>query len=300
MTDRARPRIFLLGMRGQVGWELIRTLAPLGVIRALDRASLDLTDMDSVRSATRSAEPDVIVNAAAYTQVDRAEDDPVTANRVNGEAPGVLASEAARTGALLVHFSTDYVFDGAARRAYAENDATGPANMYGASKLAGEEVVLDTGADAYVFRVGWVYGRRGRNFLGTIERLARERAEIAVVADQFGSPTWSRAIAEATSQAVSRWLTARAAGTEAPSRGVYHMASRDYTTWHEFASAIVASMSPSDGWAPPAVRPISTAEYPTRAARPAWTVLSSVRLRDTFGLELPPWREQLALCMESP
>jgi dTDP-4-dehydrorhamnose reductase len=299
VSGRARPRILLLGMCGQVGWELIRTLAPLGVVRALDRAGLDLADMDAVRSAVRSGEPDIIVNAAAYTHVDRAEDDPVTANRVNGEAPGVLAAEAARTGALLVHFSTDYVFDGAARRAYSENDATGPANVYGASKLAGEAAVLETRADAYVFRVGWVYGRRGRNFLGTIEGLARERAEIAVVADQFGSPTWSRAIAEATSQAVARWLTAPVVGSEAPPRGVYHMASPDYATWHEFASAIVANMAPLDGWTPPAVRPISTAEYPTRAARPARTVLSSVRLRDTFGLELPPWREQLAQCMES-
>lgn len=299
VTDRARPRILLLGARGQVGWELLRTLAPLGEIRALDRRSLDLMDMDAIRSAARSAEPDVIVNAAAYTHVDRAEDDPATANRINAEAPGVLAAEAERTGALLVHFSTDYVFDGTATSPYVEEDATGPANVYGASKLTGDEAVLGTKACAYVFRVGWVYDRRGNNFLKTIERRAREGGELAVVADQFGCPTWSRAIAEVTAQAVARWLTARASEVEPPPRGLYHMASPDHTTWHEFASAIVASMVPVDGWAPPSVKPITTAEYPTRARRPARTVLNSARLFDTFGLALPPWREQLALCMEA-
>jgi dTDP-4-dehydrorhamnose reductase len=299
VTDGSRPRILLLGARGQVGCELARTLAPLGVICALDRRSLDLADMDAVRSAVRSAQPDVIVNAAAYTHVDRAEDEPATASRINAAAPGVLAGEAERTGALFVHFSTDYVFDGTATRPYVEDDATGPVNVYGASKLAGDEAVLATKAHAYVFRVGWVYDRRGRNFLRTIERLAREQSEIAVVADQFGSPTWSRVIAEATAQAVARWLTARTVGTAAPPRGVYHMASPDHATWHELALAIVAGMAPGDGWAPPPVKPITTAEYPTRAPRPAWTVLDSVRLRETFGLALPPWRQQLALCMQT-
>ena len=299
MTERARPRIVLLGMQGQIGWELRRTLAPLGEVVAQDRRSLDLVDIDAVRSVVRAIRPDVIVNAAAYTDVDRAEDEPAIALRVNGEAPGVLGEEAARARALLVHFSTDYVFDGTATRPYAEDDAAGPVNVYGASKLAGDVDVLASQADTYVFRVGWVYDRRGRNFLRTIERLARERVEIDVVADQFGSPTWSRAVAEATAQAVARWLTGRAMGTDSPPRGLYHMASPDHATWHEFASAIVAAMPPSKGWAPPQVRPIRTAEYPTRAARPAWTVLNSVRLRDAFAIELPRWRDQLALCMET-
>lgn len=299
MTEPGPPRLLLLGARGQLGWELARTLASLGEVIPLDRGRLDLADLAAVRKAARDAAAAVVVNAAAYTQVDRAESEPLLALRVNGEAPAVLADEAARSGALLVHFSTDYVFDGTGTRPYSEADTPSPGTVYGSSKLAGDDAVLRSGAQAYVFRVGWVYGRRGSSFLDTISRQARERDQLRVVADQHGSPTWSRVVAETATLAIAQWMTARRAGQDPPARGLYHMASPDYTTWHGFASEIVEQMPPREGWTRPAVQPITTGEYPAAAARPAWSVLDSSRLREVFGLSLPPWREQLARCMES-
>jgi dTDP-4-dehydrorhamnose reductase len=240
---------------------------------------------------------DVVVNAAAYTQVERAEAEPGLAHRINGEAPGVLADEAARAGALLVHFSTDYAFDGTGARPYNENDTPGPATAYGASKLAGDEAVLGSAAEAYVFRVAWVYGRTGHNFLNTIERLAREREELRVVADQYGTPTWSGAIAEAVALAVGQWLSSQREGKASPPPGLYHMASPDHTTWHGFASAIVDRLDFPPGKSRPPVIPITTAEYASRVQRPVWTVMDSGKLFRTFGLALPPWREQLAQCL---
>jgi dTDP-4-dehydrorhamnose reductase len=300
MGEGPRPRLLLLGAQGQVGGELTRTLPPLGDLTALDRASADLSEAAAIRAAVRAHAPDVIVNAAAYTEVDRAETEPDAAHRINGTAPGVLAAEAARGGALLVHYSTDYVFDGTCSRPYTERDAPGPRTTYGASKLAGDEAVLASEADAYILRVGWVYGRRGRNFLNTMLRLAGERDELRVVADQHGGPTWSRAIAETTSVAVGKWLTARRLGGAAPPRGVYHLAPPDSTTWHGFATAIVQAMTPPDGRTRPRVTAITSAEFPTLATRPAWSVLDGSLLRETFGLELPPWRTQLELCLGGP
>jgi dTDP-4-dehydrorhamnose reductase len=297
VTDLARPRILLLGAHGQVGFELTRTLAPLGDVQALDRAGLDLTDLDAVREVTRAARAQVIVNAAAYTRVEAAEAESEIAHRINGDAPAVLASEAARSSALLVHFSTDYVFDGAGTRPYVEDDIPAPRTAYGTSKLAGDQAVLDSDADAYVFRVAWVYSRRGQNFLNTIERLARERSELRVVADQHGSPTWSRAIAETTALAIEQWLTARRAGRAGPPPGLYHVAPPDHTTWHGFATEIVRKLDFREGTQRPPVVPITTSEYPSRVNRPAWTVLDSEKLFRTFGLRLPPWKVQLAECM---
>lgn len=276
---------------------MMRTLAPLGEVRALDRAALDLADLDAVRSAVRDAKADVVVNAAAYTQVERAEKESQLAHKINGDAPAVLAKEAARSGALLVHFSTDYVFDGASERPYDEDDATAPRTAYGASKLAGDEAVLGSEVEAYVFRVAWVYGRNGHNFLNTIERLARERDELRVVADQHGTPTWSCAIAEAAARAVGLWLASRREGRPPPPCGLYHMASPDHTTWHGFASAIVEHLDFPQGKSRPAVTPITTAEYGSGVERPAWTVMDSRRLLETFGLALRPWRKQLAECL---
>jgi dTDP-4-dehydrorhamnose reductase len=293
------PRLLLLGAGGQLGRELTRTLAPLGEVLALDRAGLDLTDLDAVRETARAAGATVIVNAAAYTRVDRAETETSLAHRVNGEAPEVLANEAARSGSLLVHFSTDYVFDGASTRPYVEDDATRPLNAYGSSKLVGDEAVLGSAAEVYVFRVGWVYGQGGQNFLNTIQRLARERAELRVVADQHGAPTWSRLIAELTARAIEQWLAGRHGVSAAPGRGLYHMASPDWTTWHGFASEIVQRLDHSEANPLPTVRAITTAEYPTPARRPPWSVLDSRKLFDAFGLTLPPWREQLAECFGS-
>lgn len=298
MTRTGRPLLLLLGARGQIGHELTHSLAPLGDVRALDRDTLDLSEPDSIREVIGASAPQVIVNAAAYTQVDRAESEPTLAQRINGDAPAVLAAEAARCGALLVHYSTDYVFEGSDARPYRERDRPAPRTVYGASKLRGDESVLESDAEAYIFRVGWVYSRREQNFLGTILRLAREREELRVVGDQHGGPTWSRAVAEATSQAVGQWLTARFAGRAAPARGVYHMAPPDHTTWHGFASTVVDMMVLPEGAKRPQVRAITSAEYPTTVVRPAWSVLDANLLRETFGLELPSWRVQLSQCMQ--
>lgn len=297
MASLARSRILLLGAQGQVGSELFRTLGPLGEVQALGRAGLDLSDLDAVREVTRAARAEVIVNAAAFTRVERAETESDLAHRINGDAPRTLASEAARSSALLVHFSTDYVFDGSGTRPYVENDIPAPRTAYGSSKLAGDEAVLQSDAEAYVFRVGWVYSRGGQNFLNTIERLARERDELRVVADQHGSPTSSRSIAETAALAIERWLRSRREGGAVPPRGLYHMASPDYTTWHGFASEIVGRMDFPEGKQRPPVIPITASEYPSRVNRPSWTVLDSHKLFQTFGLRLPPWRVQLAECM---
>jgi dTDP-4-dehydrorhamnose reductase len=219
--------------------------------------------------------------------------------RINGYAPGAMADGAHEAGALLVHFSTDYVFDGTGTTPYREGDEPSPRSVYGESKRVGDAAALATQAEVYIFRVGWVYGQRGRNFLNTIRRLARERDELRVVADQVGAPTWSRAIAEATALAVGQLLLRRRSGMPLAPRGVYHMAAPDHTTWHGFACEIVGRTPPVPGRSRPAITPISTTDYPTPAKRPAWSVLDSSRLGATFGLGLPGWREQLALCLGS-
>ena len=289
-------RILLLGADGQIGWELRRTLAPLGELMPYTRETLDLGDRAGLRRTIRQAAPAVIINAAAYTHVDAAEREPQLADRINHLAPGDIAAEAERAGALLVHFSTDYVFDGASSAAYREADATGPLNTYGRSKLAGDEAILATAASAYIFRVAWVYGSRGKNFLRTIRRLAIGPDDLRVVNDQRGTPTWCRSVADAVTAAVVRVMSDRAAGAEPPPAGVYHMSAPDSATWFEFASEVVAEMA-SRGVGVPRVVPVTSAEHPTPARRPAFTVLNSDRLLDGFGLQLRPWREQLAACI---
>lgn len=297
MADREHPTILLTGASGQVGGELRTALAGLGELHALDRQALDLADLDAVRAAVRSIRPRVIVNAAAYTQVDRAESDAATAMRINAEAPGVLAREAARLGAVMIHYSTDYVFDGRARQPYVETDVTGPCNAYGVSKLAGERAVMEHAEGAYVFRLAWVYGVRGRNFLQTILRLANELDELRIVADRFGTPTWSRYVAHATATALAQILAARRDAKPRIQPGIYHMASPDHTTWHGFADAILRAM-PWDASRPrPRAVAIATAECATTAERPLWSVLSGDRLHRTFAIDLPPWRTQLAGCL---
>ena len=283
-------RILLLGRDGQVGWELQRTLAPLGEVVALGRAELDLGDTAAIRARVRALRPQVIVNAAAYTAVDRAEREPEAAFAVNARAPGILAEEAQRLGALLVHYSTDYVFDGRKREPYTEQDEPNPLNVYGASKLEGERAVQAAAERHLVFRTGWVYGLRGNNFLLTMLRLFREREEVRVVADQIGAPTWSRLIAEATAQALA--VEARCGGV--PS-GIYHLSAAGQTSWHGFAEAILVAM-PGPKRAR-AVVPIRTEEYPTTAARPRYSVLDSGRLADTIAIRLPAWERQIELAL---
>ena len=277
-------RIRLTGRNGQVGWDLERALAALGEVIATDRATLDLADFVSIRRTVREANPEVIVNAAAYTAVDKAESEPELVMRINGEAPGVLAEEAERLGALLVHYSTDYVFDGALDRAYREDDAPNPINAYGASKLAGEQAVRKSGCRHFIFRTGWVYGPRGNNFYRTIARAARERPQLRVVSDQFGAPTSSGAIARATARVLGLSLPAPSAAS-----GTFHMSAGGETTWHGFASAIVAREGLNT-----VVTAIRSDEYPAAARRPRNSRLDNARLHATFGVALPEWRDGLA------
>jgi dTDP-4-dehydrorhamnose reductase len=293
-STRALPRILVTGASGQLGFELARTLAPLGDVIATDRAALDLADADAIVAAMRAHTPAVVVNAAAYTAVDQAERDEAQAHAINAIAPGILAEQAHRIGALLVHYSTDYVFDGRQAEPYAEDAPTNPVNAYGRSKLAGEQAIAATGATAFVFRTSWVYADRGRNFLLTMRRLAGEREEIRVVDDQRGTPNWSRALARATSRVLTRdreWLAART--------GVYNMTSTGATTWFGFAQAIIGDLQQDVARDAKVARvlPINTAQYPTPAARPANSVLDDRRFTSTFGFALPAWQEALAECL---
>ena len=294
--DGARP-ILLTGADGQIGWELRRALAPLGRVVALRRADADLADPDALRTAVRAARPALVVNAAAFTGVDAAERDRDLAVRVNAEAPGVLAEEAARPGASIVHYSTDYVFDGAKRTPYVEDDATEPQGAYGESKLAGERAVAAANAAHLVLRTSWVYAARGRNFLLTMLRLAHEREELRVVADQHGVPTPARLVADVTAAALARLATGGGFDV-ADLAGTYHVAARGATTWHEFAEAIVALDPRRAAQRCRVVVPIATADFPTPARRPAYSVLDPARLEGAFALRMPEWRGQLALVMD--
>jgi dTDP-4-dehydrorhamnose reductase len=294
-------KILLTGKDGQIGWELQRTLAPLGRVAAFGREGLDLQDVEKLRSVVRELAPEVIVNAAAYTAVDRAEDEPDVADRVNAVAPAVLAEEAVKHGALLIHYSTDYVFDGSAQRPYLEDDPTGPLGAYGRSKLKGEIAVAGSGARALIFRTAWVYATRGRNFLRTIQRLAREREEIAVVDDQFGAPTWARLVAEATGAVLAKLQTLQRQGAspDRPRCRIYHLSCAGDTTWYRFASEILRRLGEGDAGHLARLRPIPTEQYPTRAVRPRYSVLSNGKLSGEYDIVLPHWREALALCLQA-
>ncbi len=280
--------ILLLGREGQVGWELERALAPLGDITACGRADCDLADGGALRALVRGSRPDVIVNAAAYTAVDRAEGERELAWAVNAVAVRVLATEAARLGAWLVHYSTDYVFDGTKAGAYHEEDATAPLNVYGASKLAGEETIGEAGCRHLVFRTSWVYAARGDNFARTMLRLARERDSLRVVGDQFGAPTSAELIADVTAHCLRD--AARPDGDSL--LGLYHLAAAGETSWHGYAQFVLQQAAAAGAalrCAPGEVRAITTAEYPTPARRPAHSRLDTGKLRRAFGLTLPDW-----------
>ena len=290
-----RP-ILILGRTGQVAFELRRTLPPLGPVVALDRRSepaVDLADPDTLVRALRQVKPRLIVNAAAYTAVDRAETEPERAAAVNAAAPGVLAEEARRLGAALIHYSTDYVFPGDGDRPYREDDPTGPQGAYGRTKLAGEEAVRAAGCAHWIVRTAWVYGARGRNFLLTMLRLMAERDRIGVVADQTGTPTWSRTIAETTAAMLARQPVTDTTGT-------YHLTCAGHTTWHGFACEIHRRATALGLLPESAARidAIATEDYPTPARRPAWSVLDTGKLSAVFGLHPPRWDEALALCLE--
>lgn len=289
--------ILLLGSSGQLGWELQRTLAPLGQVVAASRQGthgprIDLADPDGLRRLFAEVRPWMVVNAAAYTAVDRAESEPELAHAINAAAPGLIGELARAAGAGVVHYSTDYVFDGATGRPCREVDAVAPINVYGRSKFEGECALLDSGASALIFRTAWVYGLHGHNFLRTMLRLFAERDEVRVVSDQIGAPTWSRMIAEATAQVLSQLKADRSRLDEVG--GLYHLTAAGETSWHGFAQAIL-ELSRADC----RLLPITTAEYPTPARRPARSVLDHSKLRETFGLALPDWADSLRQCLES-
>jgi dTDP-4-dehydrorhamnose reductase len=298
-------RILLTGKRGQIGAKLAVLLPRLGDVAAFDRHELDLLNPAHVRRAIRDAQPNMIVNAAAYTSVDQAEREEKQARIINVDAPALMAEEAKRIGASLVHYSTDYVFDGSSSFPYAETDQPNPINVYGKTKLAGEEAIRAVGAQHLIFRTAWVYGTTGRNFLLTVLRLLTEREELKVVHDQFGAPTWSQEIATGTER-ILRQLSQQGRDSISKFGGTYHMTAASKTTWFEFAKMILeeASRMPRGiPWFETAtkgqplvtrcVTAITTEEYPTPARRPSYSVLSNSRLKQDFGFELPAWALQL-------
>jgi dTDP-4-dehydrorhamnose reductase len=282
-------RVLLTGRHGQLGWELERSLGGFADVTALDRAQLDLCDPAQIRAAVRTVKPAIIVNAAAYTAVDQAEAQPVIAQRVNGDAPGVMAEEAKRIGALLVHYSTDYVFDGEADRPYTEEDTPNPLNVYGRTKLDGERAIQATGCRHLILRTCWIYGMRGGNFLVSMLRLAAERPEIRVVDDQIGSPTWSRAVADATCAVLMH-------GARMDS-GVYHAAALGYVSWFGFARQILertAHLRASQ----PRLLPITSEDYAASARRPRHARLATAKLSQALGQEpMAEWQCDLAACL---
>lgn len=289
--------ILLTGGSGQVGWELQRTLSTLGRIIAPSSKEFDLAHPARLAAQIRRIKPDIIVNPAAYTAVDKAEFEASLAFAINAEAPAILAFEAARMGISLVHFSTDYVYDGNKQTPYLESDTPNSLGVYGTSKFAGDMAVQTSGATHLILRTSWVYGLRGRNFLLTMQRLAREREELSVVADQFGAPTWSRSIAEATAQVLALWL---APGATQQNRedlsGVYHLSNAGQTSWHDFAQAILANMQ-HNGEKVARLKSIVSTDYPTSAKRPQYSVLSNQKLEDVFGVQMLTWQEALRLCL---
>lgn len=296
-------KILLLGANGQVGFELARTLAPLGDLACATRSGTretgapcvraDLGDAVSLENALREARADIIVNAAAYTAVDRAEDEENVAASINSQALKIIGSHAAQTQALVVHYSTDYVFDGEGTRPYREHDDVAPLGAYGRSKLAGEIALSNSGCANLILRTAWVYGARGQNFLRTMLRVGRERDQLRVVNDQRGAPTTSRLIAEATAQMLSRWI-AFDGERRKPVLGIHHLCASGACTWYEFAGEIFrrAHAAGLIDRAPQVV-PISTAEYPTKARRPAYSVLDTTKFRAAFDLALPAWEDGL-------
>ncbi len=293
-------RILLTGKNGQVGGELQHILSELGETTATSRSELDLSDPSQIRNAVRHFRPELIVNAGAYTAVDKAESEPEVARAVNGIAPGVLAEEARTVGAILIHYSTDYVYNGEARtKPYLETDPTNPISVYGKTKLEGDLAIEESGVPHLIFRTSWIYGREGKNFLRTILRLAGEQEKLRVVDDQIGAPTWCRSIAESTGKIVGqlmKWGGSSFPETVAEVSGVYHMTCGGRTSWHGFARSILGLADPNPQ---PQLVGIPTRDYPTPACRPAYSVLSNAKLKATFDIVLPNWEEALRYCLRS-
>ena len=294
----ANARILVLGKSGQVGWELRHRLLCSGEVVALDYPDVDFTSSDSIRKAVRDTKPAVIVNAAAYTAVDKAETDIELATAINATAPGILAEEAKSLGGLLIHYSTDYVFDGTKDAPYLESDRPNPINAYGRTKLAGDQAIGSVGGDYLILRTTWVYGSRGNNFLLTMLRLAQQRPELRIVNDQIGAPTTSECIAQVTAAVLSRVWSPRGLSLEGRS-GVYNLTTTGETSWYGFAKALLERSAELFGIKMPALVPIPTSDFPSPAARPKNSRLSCKRLEDTFGLRMPSWEDALSLVLDS-
>jgi dTDP-4-dehydrorhamnose reductase len=283
-------KILVTGCHGQVGQALSQHLQGLGEIHALGREQLDLADPLSIRQVMQNLRPAMVINAAAYTAVDQAESEEALAMRINAEAPGILAEEAKKIGASLIHYSTDYVFDGSKQGAWNEDDAVSPLSAYGRSKLAGEQAIAAVGIPYLILRTSWVYGLHGKNFLLTMLRLAQSRDSLSIVDDQIGAPTWSHTIAEATASIVKQFPRAEQI---ADHRGIYHLCATGHTSWYGFAQAIFSHPAVQKR---PALQPITTAQYPTPARRPANSVMRTEKFRQRFG-ELPSWQDALHHCL---
>ncbi len=287
------PKILIFGRVGQVGWELRHKLACLGQVASVDFPEIDFSKPDTIRAAIAAAQPTVIVNAAAHTAVDKAEATPEPAWALNATGPAVIAEEARRLGALMVHYSTDYVYDGSKQGAWVETDTPNPLNVYGQTKLAGDEAIAAAGGDYLILRTSWVYGARGANFLLTMLRLAKERPELRIVDDQMGSPTTSECIAQATANILAQVLSPVGGGMAGRS-GVYHLTNSGATTWFGFAKAFLSKQATC-----PKLIPIPASEYPLPAKRPVNSVLSCEKLAETFGVRMPAWEQGLELVLET-
>lgn len=288
-------RILVTGKDGQLGWELSRTLQPFGQVIPVGRDQMDLERPDTIRATIREIRPGLIVNAAAYTAVDQAEAEPERARAINGIGPGIIAEEAKRIAAGLIHYSTDYVFDGTKENPYVETDRPNPRNVYGHSKWQGEQSVAAAGGAHLILRTCWIYGARGKNFLRTLLRLASERNELRIVADQFGTPTWSHRIASTTARLL-------AAGPLPQEGGLYHLAASGHTSWFGFSDAIFRGLPETvkqQMHADVQLVPITSDAYPTAARRPVNSQLSCAKLRDEYDIALPAWQDDLQSCLQA-
>ncbi len=292
-------KILLFGKNGQVGWELQRSLAPLGQLIALGSNDTEycgnLADLSGIRQTIRNLAPNIIVNAAAYTAVDKAETDSTLAHRLNAEAPGVIAQEARNCNALLIHYSTDYVFDGVGNQAFVETDQTSPLNVYGQSKLAGEKAIVDGGCAHFIFRTSWVYATYGNNFIKTILRLMLQKNELTIVDDQIGSPTGAELIADVTAHALCLYRH------HPEHSGIYHLAARQYTSWYEYAQFIrtcTQNIRPSDAIATCKISPIPSTEFRLPAQRPLNSRLNTSKIEKNFDLTLPSWQSGVARTLQ--
>jgi len=290
-------RIVVLGKNGQLGWELLRTLGPLGQVAGLDLPEIDLSQPETACRTIRDICPDVIFNAAAYTQVDQAESHPEVAAAVNAVAPGIIAKTADEIGAALIHYSTDYVFDGKKGAAYTEGDTPNPLNVYGKTKLAGEQAVIQTGAAFLIFRTSWVYSLRGVSFVSKVLEWARQKRKLQLVSDQISNPTWARMLAEVSAQVLAKssadvvsWVQER--------RGLYHLAGDGIASRLEWAQEILRLDPSAEEQFVQAIIPAQTSEFPSPAVRPLYSALNCDLFNTTFGLRLPDWRHALQLAME--